>query len=113
MSSSGARPARTCRTWRRCAVADVVVGTANLIVMSRMPRPAAGASSWCYLANVYVLPEHRGRGVRRRLVARAVALAREQGCVRIVLSPSEHAVPLYEDAGFGPASMLMAKVLEP
>jgi len=38
--------------------------------------------------------------------------ARLCGAVRIVLSPSERSVPFYQRAGFGPATMLMAKNFE-
>ncbi|WP_233442185.1 hypothetical protein [Lentzea atacamensis] len=38
--------------------------------------------------------------------------ARARSCARIVLSPSERSVPFYQRAGFGPATMLLAHVLD-
>jgi len=60
----------------------------------------------------YVLPEHRDGGIGAALVDALVTHARELGCVRIVLSPSDRSVPFYQRAGFGPATMLLAQVLE-
>jgi hypothetical protein len=44
-------------------------------------------------------------------VVRDNADARRVGLVRVVLHPSDRAVPFYERAGFGPADMLMAQSL--
>ena len=89
----------------------LAVGMANLAVFTRMPRPATPPSSWAHLANVYVVPSQRDGGIGGQVVERAVVLAAELGCVRVVLSPSERSVRLYERAGFGPATMLMARTL--
>ncbi|MFD4640593.1 GNAT family N-acetyltransferase [Lentzea sp. NPDC058436] len=59
-----------------------------------------------------MLAAHRNRGVGTTLLDTAVAHARDRGCARIVLSPSERSVSFYERAGFGPATMLLAHVLE-
>jgi len=58
------------------------------------------------------LPEHRDRGVGSALLKAVMNHARLCGAVRIVLSPSERSVPFYQRAGFGPATMLMAKNFE-
>ncbi len=88
------------------------VGMVNLVVFERMPRPEQAGSRWCYLSNAFVLPEHRDRGVGSTLLKAVMNHARLCGAVRIVLSPSERSVPFYQRAGFGPATMLMAKNFE-
>jgi predicted N-acetyltransferase YhbS len=50
-------------------------------------------------------------GIGAAMVDLLLRQARELGCVRVVLSPSERSVPFYERARFGPATMLMATVL--
>lgn len=88
-----------------------VVGMVNLAVFERMPRPGHGPSRWGYLANAYVLPDFRDAGVGKLLVDALLDHAREEGLVRVILSPSERSVRFYERAGFGPADMLMARSL--
>jgi len=93
-------------------VGGLEVGMVNLAVFERMPRPEQAGSRWCYLGNAFVLVEHRSRGVGSALLEAAVDRARACGAVRIVLSPGERSVPFYRRAGFGPATMLMAKSFE-
>ncbi|MFD9704516.1 GNAT family N-acetyltransferase [Lentzea sp. NPDC059081] len=59
-----------------------------------------------------MLAAHRERGIGTALLDAAVAHARARSCARIVLSPSERSVPFYRRAGFGPATMLLARVLD-
>ncbi|MDR6864411.1 GNAT family N-acetyltransferase [Phycicoccus sp. 3266] len=83
------------------------VGMANLMLFERMPRPGRDAGRWAYVANVWVDPGHRSRGVGRLLVTTALDWCRAQGLVRVVLNPSEMSVPLYTSLGFRPADDLM------
>jgi GNAT superfamily N-acetyltransferase len=73
------------------------VGMMNLAIYERMPRPGRALSRWGYLGNV------------SRLVRAALNYADENGFVRVVLSPTERSIPLYERAGFGPAGALMLR----
>ena len=100
------------RWWWLAADDDVgAVGMANLKVYDRMPSPAAPASRWGYLGNLFVLPEHRGRGIGGRLVEALVSRASAEGLVRVVLSPSTASVPLYERLGFRSAHGLLVRTL--
>ena len=57
----------------------------------------------CYLAELYVAPERRGRGVGRALLEAAIALARSRGATYMDLCTSEEDVAaraLYESLGF-------------
>jgi ribosomal protein S18 acetylase RimI-like enzyme len=56
-----------------------------------------------YLAELYVVPDRRGEGLGRALLAGAIELAREYGAEVIDLNTSDddvEAIGLYESAGF-------------
>ena len=99
-------------TWLGYAGPDdaEAVAMLNLLVFTRMPRPGHPEPGvWGYLANFYVAPDHRGTGLGTRMLAACTSYADEHGFVRIVLSPSERSVPLYDRAGFVTASSLMLR----
>ena len=61
------------------------------------------AANDAYLEELYVAPPHRGRGVGRALLERAMEAARARDAVRIELGTSTDdtaAIGLYESAGF-------------
>jgi GNAT superfamily N-acetyltransferase len=60
-----------------------------------------------YLEDLFVAPEHRGRGVGRALLAHLARLAVERGCGRLewwVLDWNEPAIRFYESVGAAPQS---------
>ena len=85
------------------------VGMMNLAIYERMPRPGRALSRWGYLGNVFVFAAYRNRGIGSQLVSAALSYADQNGFVRVVLSPTERSIPLYERAGFGPADALMLR----
>jgi GNAT superfamily N-acetyltransferase len=87
------------------------VGMMNLAIYERMPRPGRALSRWGYLGNVFVRAAYRNRGIGSQLISAALRYADENGLARVVLSPTERSIPLYERAGFGPAGALMLRVL--
>lgn len=95
-------------TWL-AETAERAVGMLNMLIFSRMPRPDRPRSAWGYVANVFVLEEHRDGGIGRRLIDAATAYADDHDFARIVLSPSPRSVPFYQRAGFGPAKSLMLR----
>jgi GNAT superfamily N-acetyltransferase len=57
----------------------------------------------CYLAELYVAPARRGRGLGRALMEAAIELARDEGADRMELGTSDDDVAarrLYESLGF-------------
>ena len=57
------------------------------------------------VAELYVQPQHRGRGIARKLMAEIETWCRGQGCqmVRVeVFAPNEHARSFYEGLGYLP-----------
>ncbi|HSE10968.1 MAG TPA: GNAT family N-acetyltransferase [Nocardioidaceae bacterium] len=98
-------------TWL-AEIESTPVGMLNMLVFTRMPKPARRTTSqWGYVANVYVDAAHRDAGVGRMLLDAATAHARAHDFVRLVLSPSERSIPFYERAGFVPAASLMINEL--
>jgi len=95
------------RAWVAREAHGVAVGMANAAVFTRMPRPGVPDVHWAYVANVWVDPAHRRRGVGTLLMDSVVAWARDERMVRIVLNPSEVSIPLYRGLGFEPADSLM------
>ncbi len=83
------------------------VGMMNLAVFERMPRPGRRASRWEYLGNAFVLAAYRDQGIGTRLMNEVLSHAHENGFARVVLSPTERAIPFYRCAGFAPADSLM------
>ena len=60
-----------------------------------------------YLEDLFVLPEHRGRGIGRTLLAHLARLAVERGCGRLewaVLDWNRDAIGFYERLGARPLS---------
>ena len=67
-------------------------------------RPAIWSEALeCYLAELYVVPARRGRGLGRALMEAAMELARQEGANYMDLGTGEHDVAaraLYESLGF-------------
>jgi GNAT superfamily N-acetyltransferase len=95
------------RWWWVATDNDQIVGMVNLKIFDRMPSPERAPAQWGYLANLFVLPDHRGAGIGTALVEALVECAKAEHLVRVVLSPSEQSVPLYRRQGFREASDLL------
>ncbi|HEY7048023.1 MAG TPA: GNAT family N-acetyltransferase [Jatrophihabitantaceae bacterium] len=88
------------------------VGMLSMLEYRRMPLPGRLDSRWGYISNVFVLGRHRNHGLGRELLDAALTAARERHYVRLVLSPSERAIPFYGRAGFVPADELMIRRMD-
>jgi GNAT superfamily N-acetyltransferase len=75
-------------------------GLASMLEYRRMPRPDRLDSRWGYVGNMFVREDLRNRGIGSALLAAIVAESEARGYARLVLSPTERAVPLYHRAGF-------------
>ena len=83
------------------------VGSMNLMVFERMPRPGRPPGRWGYLGNAFVVAAHRNQGVGQQLLDAVLGHAAGHGFVRVVLSPSERSIPFYRRAGFRAADELL------
>ena len=88
------------RTIWLAAVSGEPVGMASMFEYRRMPHPGRLDSQWGYVSNMFVREDLRGRGIGSALLAALIAAADERNYVRLVVSPSARAQPLYRRAGF-------------
>jgi GNAT superfamily N-acetyltransferase len=88
------------RTTWLAELAGEAVGMASMLEYRRMPKPGRGDSRWGYVSNMFVREDARDRGIGSALLEAVIATAGERGYARLVLSPSERAVPFYARAGF-------------
>jgi GNAT superfamily N-acetyltransferase len=88
------------RTTWLATVQGAPAGMASLFEYRRMPKPGRPDARWGYVGDMFVREELRDRGVGGALIAAVVAEADARGYARLVLSPSERAVPFYLRAGF-------------
>ena len=81
------------------------------LALARIDDAAIGFAAWyrhaqpatTKLDKLYVLPEHHGRGIGRRLIAHVEAAARADGATRLVLNVNRHnrgAIAAYLRCGF-------------
>jgi ribosomal protein S18 acetylase RimI-like enzyme len=91
------------------------------VVLAVRDADGVVALCWCVIfdpgtgregevAEVYVAPSHRGRGLARRLLHRAVRLFQERGVTLATVwthPDNEAAVRLYREAGFSPSEQLV------
>lgn len=79
---------------------DQIVGTGSITFWERLPNASSPNGLCGYIANMYTLPEFRGRGIASTIFGKLVEEARR----REVSSLSLHALPagaeIYRKAGF-------------
>ncbi|MEM1323917.1 MAG: GNAT family N-acetyltransferase [Bacteroidota bacterium] len=72
-------------------IADVVLAYYSL----KIPTPRLA-----HLDNLFVLPEHMGKGYGKALLQHALALSRSQACHQLRLDADPNATPFYLKHGF-------------
>ena len=77
-----------------------IVGKAWCAMIPRVPRPGQMGRYSADIQSVFVVPEHRGRGLGSALVAAATDHALGRGAARVVVHSSRRAVQVYERLGF-------------
>jgi GNAT superfamily N-acetyltransferase len=92
-------------TWFLAEEGGKVVGTCA--VFRQMGRSQILLDVTAMVAGMYVLPEYRGRGIARALMAWVLAWCREHGVKTIRLNASKAGRPLYESMGFVTATEMM------
>lgn len=99
-----AMPAGTFRSWVVEHEGTVVSG-GGLQIRTLMPRPGyVYGEPEGLIVSMWTDPEHRRRGLGRRIVEAILAWGRENGITRFTLHASDDGRPLYELYGFEPTN---------
>lgn len=77
-----------------------LVADVGLTLFEMMPTTKSPNGKVARLMNMYVDPQYRRRGIAQKLLEISVKYAKESGCARIMLNPSEMGTPLYLNFGF-------------
>lgn len=88
------------RLWLACDAQGRAIGSYALLVMHNLAHMGTPAA---VVEDVVVHPQYRGRGIGRRMMEHAQALAREAGCYKLALSSNlqrDRAHAFYESLGF-------------
>jgi len=81
-----------------------IVGGGGVLLRETGPVPGCNRiGRWGHIANIYIDPGHRRRGLARLLMQHILQWAKANQLDRITLSPSGEGRPLYESFGFIPA----------
>jgi GNAT superfamily N-acetyltransferase len=86
-----------------------LVGMAWLAVFERAPNPGDLVRRSGDVQSVFVLPEHQGCGIGRRLMEGVCATADSLGIRKLTLDARDAAVPFYERLGFSTHHGLMQR----
>ena len=88
---------------QRAVAGSLCVGLFHGATQVGFARVVSDCATFAYLADVYVLPEHRGQGLAQAMVAGLMAQPALQGLRRWMLATRD-AHTLYARLGFAPVS---------
>lgn len=80
-----------------CELRGILVGTITLVIEKKFIH---GGGMVGHVEDLVVDAASRRKGVGRALLDKAVAVARQHECYKIILDCDEHNVPFYSTAGF-------------
>jgi GNAT superfamily N-acetyltransferase len=95
-----------------CWVAEdraTIVGTVWLGLFEKIPNPVTEPEMHGYVSNLYVRPEHRGRGTGGALLAAAMHECDARRLDAVILWPTPASRNLYERYGFAVRDDLMER----
>ncbi len=90
----------TYRGWLAESSGDGVVAGGGVIMLQFHPHPMDPRPQRAWVVNMFTEPEHRRRGLARRLMATMVEWCSSQGMRFLYLHASDDGRPLYESMGF-------------
>jgi GNAT superfamily N-acetyltransferase len=88
---------------------EELVGMAWLAVFDRVPNPGDEHRLSGDVQSVFVLPEHRGRGIGRLLIEAICETADGRGIRTLTVQSGHEAVPFYERLGFSRSDLLLVR----
>jgi GNAT superfamily N-acetyltransferase len=86
-----------------------LVGMAWLAVFDRVPNPDDLRRRSGDVQSVFVVPEHRGLGIGRRLMAAICEAADNLGIRKLTVDSNDEAFPFYEHIGFTRSDLLLQR----
>ena len=90
----------TYRGWLVETTGDVIVAGGGVIMLQFQPHPLDARPQRAWVVNMFTDPEHRRRGLARRLVQTIVEWCRKEGMRFLYLHSSDDGRPLYDSMGF-------------
>jgi glucosamine-phosphate N-acetyltransferase len=88
---------------------EAVIGTITLLVE---PKFILNGGRVGHIEDVSVRRGYEDQGLGRRLVSHATQVAKEMGCIKMVLDCSEETMPFYEKLGYSYQDKCMKKFLQ-
>ena len=92
------------REWLAMTPDGAVLGGGAVLIHGRPPSPQYLDPRHAEILNVYTYPEHRRRGVARRLMRTMIEWCRGEGFAAVTLRASPDGRALYEQLGFTPTN---------
>ena len=90
----------TYRGWLVESSGDGVVAGGGVIILQFQPHPIDPRPQRAWVVNMFTEPEHRRRGLARRLMQTMVEWCSAEGMRFLYLHASDGGRPLYESMGF-------------
>ncbi len=90
----------TYRGWLVETTGDVIVAGGGVIMLQFQPHPLDARPQRAWVVNMFTDPEHRRRGLARRLMQTILEWCRKEGMRFLYLHASGDGRPLYESMGF-------------
>jgi GNAT superfamily N-acetyltransferase len=85
-----------------------IVAGGGVLLRDRGPGPECfRIGRWAHAVNVYTSPEHRRRGLARRLMRTIIEWCAHNQIDHLTLGASDQGKPLYESLGFVPTAQMM------
>ncbi|WP_034333429.1 GNAT family N-acetyltransferase [Bacillus sp. J37] len=78
------------------------VGVSGVVIIKRPPYLENLNGIEAYILNMYTIPQHRGRGISRKLLELCIDECKDMGVRRVWLHSSENGKHLYQKVGFTP-----------
>jgi GNAT superfamily N-acetyltransferase len=79
----------------------------GIILWERPPAPGClRLGKWAHIVNVYTAPDHRRRGLARRIMLHIIEWSAQNGIDHLTLGASREGRPLYESLGFEQTSQM-------
>lgn len=90
------------------AIGKRVIGMAWMAILPRVPTPLSLERAGGDLQSVYLVPEERSGGIGGRMIAAALADARELGLSKVTVQSGTRALTVYARNGFAASPKLLA-----